>query len=62
MCLSETLSPQSFEMKLIIPCGMMLIKYLAVLECLYCDHVHDLAKRLEGFSMETVDDDVTWRP
>ena len=50
MYLSDALPPQPFEMKLIIYCEVMFIRYLAVLWCLYCDHVQDLASRSEGFS------------
>ena len=31
ICLSEALPPQPFEIKLITPCGVILIGYLAVL-------------------------------
>ena len=53
MYLSDALPPQPFEMKLIITCGVMLMRYLAVLWCLYCDHVQDLASRSEGFSINS---------
>ena len=54
MYLSDALPPQSFKMKLIIPRGIMLIRYLAELWCLYCDHVQDLASRSEGFSINSL--------
>lgn len=51
-CLSLTLPPHPFDIKLTIPCGVIPIKYLAVLLCLYDEYVCALARRAEGISIK----------
>ena len=47
-CLSLTLPPQPSEMKQTVPCGVIPIKYFAVLWCLYAEYVSALASKLDG--------------
>ena len=44
-CLSLILPPQAHETKVVTPCGHIEMNTLAVLACLYCDHVADLATK-----------------
>ena len=50
MCLSDTWPPHPLDTKLIMPCGVILIRYFAVL---YCDQVQDFARRFKGFSIKS---------
>ena len=51
--LSLTQPPQAFDKNEIVPCGVMPIKNLIVLWCLYNDQVCDLASKFDGMSMKT---------
>ena len=51
--LSLTRPPQAFDKNEIVPCGVMPIKNLIVLWCLYDDQVSDLASKFDGMSMKT---------
>ena len=44
---------QAFDKNEIVPCGVMPIKNLIVLWCLYVNQVSDLASKFEGISMNT---------
>jgi len=44
-CLSLILPPQAHEKNEVTPCGHMEMNTLAVLACLYCDHIADLATK-----------------
>ena len=46
--------PQPFEINVITPCGLIPIRNLTVLQCLYWDHVVDLAARFEGLSTKAL--------
>ena len=41
----STLPPQAHETKVVTPCAHIEMNTLAVLACLYCDHVADLATK-----------------
>lgn len=52
MCLSLALPPHPSDIKLTLPCGVIPIKYLTVLWCLYDEYVWALARRSDSLSMK----------